>query len=153
MSRLSATPIIGYVKFYCCGSPHEWRYNILLIGNIAELQLTQGPYSKRHKMLALTGSCDLQKNTCNGVFESTSLTISESMDGNWLEDLHVITMKNVVPVLWPLGTHLVLHGSHNDSKITLLQHSDESNCEFSTSIYYQAEGQRTIVRFFVSTYM
>jgi hypothetical protein len=59
----------------------------------------------------------------------------------------VITMKNVVPVLWPLGTHLVLHGSHNDSKITLLQHSDESNCEFSTSIYYQAEGQRTIVRF------
>jgi hypothetical protein len=159
---LSATHIV-YGICYCSGTPHvdfgfvgvdcsmtfhiqrSGRHNILLIGNIGQLQHKPGAHSKRCMMLVLRASCDLEENKWIGVFEGTILTISELMDGISLEDLHLIQLRNVVPVLMPLGSRLVLDGRHSDSKMTWLHHSDDPNCEFSTNIYYQAEAQQTIV--------
>jgi hypothetical protein len=162
MSRLSAIHIV-YVKFFCCGGPNvnvgfvgvdcsmtfhiqsSGRHNFLLNGNIGERQHKPGAHSKRCTMLVLKASRDLEENTWVGVFEGTILKISELMDGHSLEDLHFITMRNVVPVMLPVGSRLVLDGRHNDSKMTWLQHSDDPNCEFSTSVFYLTQVQQTIV--------
>jgi hypothetical protein len=96
-------------------------------------------------MFALTASSDIGGNEMIGVFEGTILTISELMEGKTLEEVHLMTMRNVLPVLLPLGTRLVLDGRDSDGKMTRLQHSDNPNCGFSTHIYYQAGVQHTIV--------
>jgi hypothetical protein len=95
-------------------------------------------------MFAITASSDMGENKLIGVFEGTIITIAEMMDGKTLEEVHLMTMRNVLPVLLPHDTRLVLDGRNSDGKMTGLQHSDNPNCKFSTHIYYQAGEQRKI---------
>jgi hypothetical protein len=95
-------------------------------------------------MRAITAASNLEHDSLLGVFEGATLTFDEFVDGRTLEEVQQSSIRNVVPI-GLFGTRFIVDGRGTDTKMSMLQHSDDPNCSLCNSMYVHAEGRRTIV--------